>query len=374
MRCAMRNRQLGMSLVEVVVAVAIGLIGILIITQAYLTSDRFNRSTMGEGSAQTNGTIALFTIEREVRQAGYGIADSRSLGCTINWYYDPNYSANLGGTLPNLTLAPVVITQTPGAPDSISVMYSSEATRLAAGTLTKTMPAPSSELDVDGTYGYSIGDKILLVSNTTPTVCTLEQITTLQPSAAKMQHNPGGTAPYNPSGGGLFPAYGKDSLVFDMGNPIVHTYQIGNGNLQLADTMLIAGGGTPTDVVADIIDLRAQYGKDNGVNNGTVSNTIYAANNGIIDSFDNTQPATAAEWTQVLAVRVAVLARINNYEKPSVSGGNCDATTVMPTWSGSATDPFTAINIASVTSQDRCFRYRVFETTVPLRNMIWRAS
>ena len=371
----MRTRQAGMSLVEVLVAVAIGLIGILIITKAYLTSDSFNRSTVGEGSAQTNGTIALFTIERDVRQAGYGIADSRIMGCAnINWFYDPNYSANLGGTLPNITLAPVVITQTPGAPDSITVMYSSEATRLIAGTLTAPMPLPSSELNVDGTYGYTVGDKVLLVSDTTPTTCTLEQITTLQPSASKMQHNPGTTAPYNPSGGGLFPAYGKDSLVIDMGNPVVRTYQIANGNLQLADTMLIAGGGAPTDVVDGIVDLRAEYGKDDGVNNGTVTNTTYTANDGIIDSFDNVAPVTAADWSQVLAVRVAVLARIDNYEKPSVSGGNCDATTVMPSWSGSAADPFTAIDVATAASQDRCFRYRVFETTIPLRNMIWRAS
>ena len=79
--------------------------------------------------------------------------------------------------------------------------------------------------------------------------------------------------------------------------------------------------------------------------------------------------ATGAQWLQVLAVRVGMLARIGNYERPSVSGGNCDATTVAPTWSGGN---FPAVNIATVTSQDRCYRYRVFETTVPLRNMIWR--
>ena len=370
----MRTRQAGMSLVEVLVAVAIGLIGILVITQAYLASDSFNRSTMGEGGAQTNGTIALFTIERDVRQAGYGMADSRIMGCDINWFYDPNYSANLGGTLPNITLAPVVITQTPGAPDAITVMYSNKANRMIPGSLTAPMPLPSSELNVDGTVGYSVGDKVLLVSNTTPIVCSLEQVTTVQPSSAKMQHNPGVTAPYNPAGGGLFPAYGKDSLVFDLGDAIIRTYEITNNNLQAADTMLVAAGGAPTDLVNGIVDLRAQYGKDNGVNNGTVTNTTYAANDGIIDGFDNTAPVTAADWTQVLAVRIAVLARSGNYEKPSVSGGNCDATTVLPTWSGSAASPFNAVDVATVTSQARCFRYRVFETVVPLRNMIWRAS
>ncbi len=78
-------------------------------------------------------------------------------------------------------------------------MYSSKVTRLTAGSLTVPMPLPSSELNVDGTYGYSVGDKVLLVSNTMPMVCTREQITTLQPSAAKMQHNPGVPAPYDPT-------------------------------------------------------------------------------------------------------------------------------------------------------------------------------
>ena len=78
----MTTRQNGMTLVEILVAVAIGMIGIVIITQAYLTSDNFNRSTLGESGAQTNGLIGLYTIERDVRNAGYGIADSAALGCT----------------------------------------------------------------------------------------------------------------------------------------------------------------------------------------------------------------------------------------------------------------------------------------------------
>jgi prepilin-type N-terminal cleavage/methylation domain-containing protein len=39
--------------------------------------------------------------------------------------------------------------------------------------------------------------------------------------------------------------------------------------------------------------------------------------------------------------------RIDDCEKPSVPGGNCDATTIMPTWSGSAADPFTAIDVTT---------------------------
>ena len=123
---AIRAKQRGMSLVEVLVAVAIGLIGMLVITQAYLATDKFNRSTMGENGAQTNGAIALYTVARDMRMAGYGISDTAAFGCgKINWYYDPNYSQNLpGGTLPDIILAPVYITVTPGQPDQITIMYS----------------------------------------------------------------------------------------------------------------------------------------------------------------------------------------------------------------------------------------------------------
>ena len=116
-----RGGQRGMSLVEILVAMAIGLIGMLVITQAYIATDKFNRSTLGESGAQTNGTVALFTLARDIRMAGYGMSNAAAFGCgKVNWYYDPDYSTNLGGTLPDIILAPVYITVTPGQPDQIA--------------------------------------------------------------------------------------------------------------------------------------------------------------------------------------------------------------------------------------------------------------
>jgi type IV pilus assembly protein PilW len=371
----MRSRQHGMSLVEVLVAVAIGLIGMLIITQAYIASDSFNRSTLGEGGAQTNGTIALFSVERDVRQAGYGIADSRAFGCgNIKYYVQPNYSINAGGTLPNVALAPVLITTTAGQPDQITVMYASGATRLAPVTLTTASPA--GQFKVDGTYGFFAGDLLLGVNLTGAPNCSLRKLTSVNAGSSLLIYNPGAAGEYNPTpaGNGTLPTYVKDDLMFDLGQVRRRTFAIVNNNLQATDSLLSDGTTSSFDVVDGIVDMRAQYGKDNGVNNGTVNNTTYVLGDGIIDSYDNTPPVTSSDWTQVLAVRVGVLARIGNFEKPSVSGGNCDATTVLPTWSGSAASPFNAVDIATVTSQARCFRYRVFETVVPLRNMIWRAS
>ena len=363
-----RRAQRGVSLIEVLVAVAIGMIGILIMTQAYLTSDEFNKATLGAGGAQTNGNIALFTLEREARMAGYGFNNAAALECgNMNWYYNGNYSGNLGGSLPNIELAPVLITSAPNTPDTITVMYATGEQRVTPATIDKTMPNASSEINIDGTSGFNDSDLVLMVSNTSPVVCTMVQLTAVQTSASKLQHNPGVSAPYNPPGAGSFPAYAKNDSLFNLGNPIVRTYAIVNESLRMSEVFLNAAtpGSGDFDMVDGIVDMRALYGKDTN-------------NDGVVDVYDNTKPVGGAAWMQVLSLRVAVVARVGHYEKPA--GANCDATTANPTWTYEnpvgtpQTATFDWTNLTDVTNQARCYRYRVFETTVPVRNIIWRYS
>lgn len=361
-----RRAQRGMSLIEVLVAIAIGMIGILIMTQAYLTSDEFNKATLGAGGAQTNGNVALFTLEREARMAGYGFNSASALECgNINWYFNGQYSGNLGGSLQNVELAPVVITSAANTPDQITIMYATGEQRVTPGTIDKTMPSASSELNVDGTSGFNENDMVLLVSKTPPVTCTMIQLTQIQTSAQKLQHNPGGSAPYNPPGAGLFPAYQKNDSLFNLGNPIVRNYAIVNESLRVSEVFLNAatpGSGT-LDLVDGIVDMRAMYGKDTD-------------NDGVVDVYNNVKPASGADWMQVLSLRVALVARVGHYEKPT--GANCDATTANLTYTYEnpvgtpVSGTFDWTDMTDVTNQARCYRYRVFETTVPLRNMIWR--
>ena len=369
----MRARELGMSLVELLVAVAIGLIGILIITQAYLVGDNFNRATLGEGGAQTNGLISLYTIERDARNAGYGFNNPAVLGCgQIYWYRDPEFSGNMGGSLPNISLAPVLIehdTVAPANPDKITFLYSSEGERMLPTSIQKNpSKGNAATVFVDGVDGFQTGDVIMIV---TPSGCVLGNITHTQSVSQFLQLNPGASGPNNPPAWPWPFLYTAGDSVLNMGDPRLNTYQIGGGKLQLVSALLSTGTATPTDLVDGIVDLRALYGKDTN-------------NDNVVDTYEFTTPATGAEWLQVLAVKVAVLARVGNYEKKSVGASECDATTVVPTWSGSTAggtvadnnriataNPFLAISVASG-SEDRCYRYRVFETTVPLRNMIWR--
>lgn len=63
----------GFSLVEVLVGVVIGLIGILVMFQLLTVSQAQRRTTTSGGDAQQSGMISLYLLERDLRQAGYGI-------------------------------------------------------------------------------------------------------------------------------------------------------------------------------------------------------------------------------------------------------------------------------------------------------------
>ncbi len=364
----------GLSLLEILIAMMIGLIGVVVITQVYIVNENYKRSTTSAGGAQSSGALALYTIEREARMAGWGMSWSGALGCsTIQWSYNGAYSnpPQAGGSLPALIMAPVVITDGGAGPDTITIMYGNNSERVIPATLTKSMPQASSELELDNPQGFSDnpGDLILMVNGTS---CAMEQVTQVQLSAGHLQHNPGVTAPYNPSGGtNLLPAFPAGSQVYDFGRPTVNVYSIANNSLQVANlfsaassTVVASYTPTPVTMVRNIVDLQAQYGKDNGVNNGTVSAASYVANDGRVDSYDNVTPTTGTDWQQVLSVRLAVLARSDNYEKPATPGGPCAATTVAPTWAGGT--------LSVPGGLPSCYRYRVFETVVPIRNMIWR--
>lgn len=373
-RFAAPSRMAGMSLMEILVATAIGLIGVVVITQTYLVNENYKRSTASAGGAQTNGALALYMIERDARMGGWGITWASALGCSsIQWHYDGVYSnpPDPGGTLPALTVAPVVITDGGAGPDTIQVMYGTSMERVIPATLTKTMPSPSAELEIDNPQGFSDdpGDLLLLAQGGN---CSMTMVTEVQPSAGKIQHNPGVSAPYNPPGGGsLLPAYSAGAQVFNFGRPVVNIYSIASNALQLtslftapSSTVVASYTPTPYTIVEEIVDLQAQYGKDNGVNNGTVAAAVYNPDDNIVDSYDSVTPTNGLEWQRVLSVRIGVLARSEHFVKPDSPGGPCTATTVAPTWLGGT--------FAVPGGLPSCYGYRVFETIVPVRNMIWR--
>jgi type IV pilus assembly protein PilW len=411
----------GFSMVELMVAMLIGLIGMIIIFQVFEVSEGIKRSTTSGGDAQQNGAVALFVIEHDLRNAGMGFNDLPYAGCNIRAYDSKRAVPNF-----TLTLLPVFITPgAPTVPDQLTVLYGGKSV-----ISNPTMLANNMDLAANGTdplslmnpYAYRPGDLLVLLEPASGKDCSLVEVTSLSPTL-QISHNTGAYTVLSTLNneisrfnmpGGLGVVYGglggaNVTRVFNLGNlwepangasmPVANTYAIDASNSLTASAAFVsktAPSSPLVNSVADnIVQLRAEYGVDDGVagvGNGAVSITnggVYTAGDGLVDRW--VPPATLNAlappvWQFVIAVRLAIVARSALAEKPQGSdGARCDATTDgteattspdrRPSWSGGL------IDVSASADPDptsllywKCYRYRVFETTVPLRNWIWKSS
>jgi type IV pilus assembly protein PilW len=379
----MRNQKMssaGFSLVEILVGMVMGLLGIIIIFQVFEVSEGIKRTSTSGGDAMQYGSLALYTLERDLRQAGSGINNLQMAGCnTLS--YDEQLTPSIR---PAITMVPVIIglNLDPKLPDSLTITYGNSQTQSTPVKMTNTMATGTSFIKVDNRYGFLPGNRILISEAGKP--CWIAQITALPdtaPESDQIWHDTGTfqdannntvTARYNgPTGftdtASVVTLYTENARIYNLSStPTRDIFSVANSQLMLDSNRMTAGPGAIAD---NIVQLKAQYGHDNGVNDGSVANTTYAPDDGMVDNYTNTMPSPTAalDWTEVIAVRLAIVARSAQAEKPKVSGGPCDATTVAPTWAGGTLD-------LTADPNWKCYRYRVFESIVPLRNAIWQAK
>jgi len=347
------KRARGFSLVEVMVAMLIGLIGTIIIFQVFAISEAQKRTTTGVSDAQQNGLLALFNLEREARMSGYGLNYAGLLGCAVSAH--DNGQAPVPARDFNFTLAAVQIADgAAGAPDSITFAYGNSNLSVQPSKLTAANVAGGTMNKVDLRFGWQVNDLMLLGED--GKACSLRQVSKLSNALGELDQIEHTGLRYNKAGG-LTVAYAAwdntaaaGGRAYTLGpSPTVITYSLANNALQVQN--LIASNVAST-AVDGIVQLQAEYGKDTD-------------GNGDVDKWDNVTPANAAEWASVIAVRIAVVARSQNPEKINPAFV-CDTTINPPQWKGN-------VNISLAADPNwQCYRYRVFETIVPIRNQIWK--
>ena len=390
----------GFSMVELLVAMTISLIGMIIIFQVFEVSEGIKRTTTTGGDAQQNGAIALYVIDQDIRNAGMGFNDTTYAGCNIT-AYDSTRSPNTFPTAPaSMLMVPVQITSGgSSAPDSMTAFYGSQSLVANSTTLSANMTASTDSLRVQSRYGVRTGDLLLMMQPGAGTRCAMMEVTGLPGNPSdQIDHASGAytvaggatvTARFNPVAGLGVVYTGAGSAnatrVFNLGNiydannvsmPVHNTYAIA------ANALTVKSGFSDNAAAAiadNIVHMRVVYGLDDGVNNGTITyNAAYTTGDGIVDRF--VDGSTTPNWQYVIAVRIAVVARSAMAEKPSsgIPSDPCDTTSAFPTWSGTvwstaAPNLMTALDV-SADANWRCYRYKVFETTLPLRNWIWKSS
>lgn len=385
----------GFSLVEVMVGLVIGLLGILVIMQVFAVSEGQKRTTTSGVDAQANGIAAISAIERDGRQAGYGYTTfpglpvNPLLGCPMLAYNRnaTNPVPGPGGSNIPFRLNPALITDGGGGlSDQVTITYGTSTGINAPISLASGNNGSNANFQVNNSQGINYGDFVVAVEAGVP--CTLAEVNgpgtyvrgqPLNPANGQLQKSPNntGTGDYNRPGG-LGQAYCggagpgcPGSFIVNLGIPVIQTYWISPPNTFAVSNRLFGGVGAAnmTPLADNIVNLQAQYGVDTNGDNvldfWTDAVGIYVDNN----SFAAPSPSGATVAT-IKAIRVGVVARSTLRERRNAANV-CDITAAAPIlWPGPQQ---VTVDLSAITDA-LCYRYRVYETVIPLRNMIWAAS
>ena len=372
---SLRRFQRGFSLVEIMMALLIGMFGVIVMMQVFSISEDQKRSATGAGDAQGAGSIALYGIQRDLRMAGYGITQYTLLGC--------NLTMPSGATVPMVPVAinPAAIPAGDPNTDRFLVFYGSANAAPEGNDITNAQPNYTIS-----SLGFVDVNDYVFTGPARAQPCagnlTLDRVTGVAGNVVTVANGAAGVTLYS------------------LGQTLkVLAYAIRNGSLTECDFLInncsdaanIADTSKWVPIANNVVSLRAQYGRD--VNNYAVAlsqtqidavinaapNAPHPPPNYIVDTYDQTTPTAGAAvhpspcgWARIPAVRLALAVRNAQYEKTAV-------TAAAPAWEGSAATAGTATAPANVAlpidlSNDadwQHYRYKVFQTTVPLRNVAW---
>jgi type IV pilus assembly protein PilW len=362
----------GFSLVELMVGMVIALIASLAIVQVFSTFEDQKRSTTAGSEAQENGLIALSELEQSIHNAGAGLINAATFDCATatTYTYLDSAGGGSGGANPLFSLVPLSITDggTTGS-DTITVRIGNNLIGAVPTTISKDMPQESSEFYVNNPGVFKAGDLDIVMSGGN---CTVQNVTTVQMAAGKIQHNPGNSGPNNPPANVQhaqhWPGYLTGSTALSIGVITANTYSVSNNKLQLASTNINTNISAPAVALSkDIVSLQAQY--------GVAAATPAGAQN--VSSWVNATGSWAApsnaDVKRIKAVRIVLVARSGKKELTNVTStcpNNAGTNNGPCAWQDSATDHAPLIDLSSDPDWQK-YRYKVYQTVIPLRNVIW---
>lgn len=347
------SRQKGLSLIEVMVALALSLIITLGLTQIFSSNSQSFRVAEASARLQETGRLATSIIGREIRNASYwgclgdqGLKDGRLNSILDETDFD--VAALLRGLDGENNVGP-------GGSDRLSL---GGVNGNSAVSVTFQPSQQAANLRVDDSDSFNEND-ILVVTN-----CSqgdVFQVTNLNTNNEVVVHNSGNTdeGPGNVTQS-LSTNYNDDpdgASVFRPRQQRFYLQDNAAGVRELVtDGVGISGTGvgnfsTPVALLQDVMDFQIQFGVDSDQDDQ-------------VDTWENPEGLTINGRTQAdntIAVRLSVLVRSPN---DGVTDGGQDY--CFPGWLDCAADA----SLLTEADDDDTFLYRVYSTTITMRNRI----
>lgn len=329
----------GLSLIELLVGIVIGMLAIIIVMQTFRLSEGMRRTTNSNSDAQTVGSVAMSMLMVDLRQAGQGLGTANTLGC--------GFTLTNGRTLTNL--GPVVINATNVAAgdantDTLLVIYgtgngSPEGQRITGQT-------GSNEFNVTAPPAHKLNDYVVVTpeSRASPCALVLDRVNAVPTTTVMLTTGAAGMT---------------NGVLYNLGQAVrVAAYRVSGRQLAMCDYMTQNCSSSDSSnwatIAEGVVSLRAQYAKDTSV---TMDAAVDA------DGYNQTTPTTycsgTAGWSRVMGLRLALVSRNGQFEKDEVTAS-------VPSWTASADLP-----VVLSDSDWKHYRYKIFESTLSLRNMSW---
>jgi type IV pilus assembly protein PilW len=352
------QRERGFSLPELMVALTISLLIMAGVASIFVSSKKAYTTQERLARTQENGRFAMFYLLRDIRMAGYlgclsGL-NTEKINNTLNTpnSFSFNFSIPIEGTndvvsgtstwYPSTTVIP--------ADDGNGNAFARAGTDLLALRLvdpstqigiSDPMPNSSAELKVGSTSGFNIGDIILLSDCSSADIM---QITQVQAASGHLQHNAGGAGSPGNSTQKLQKAYDSKAKTFKFST---RRYFIRNNPSNIPALYMDSNGGAASELAEGIEDMQVLYGVDTD-GDRQPNRYLKAGDAGL---------TTQADWSNVVSVRIGVLARTLDTKDTDVDTQTYDV-------NGKSVTPCPTPS----TCTDRNQR-RVFLATVLLRNL-----
>jgi type IV pilus assembly protein PilW len=376
MNSRMRRQARGFTLVELLVAVTVGMALVLAVTTMLIRNESGRRSMTSMNDVSVGGAYVSFVLDRTVRSAGSGFIQAwkAGYGCQLlvsrsSTQILPrasNFPAPFASLPHTQRLAPLIVYAGQGAGSSDVLAVATGSSGLGESPL-RVLPssATSSQLRVPATVGLRAGDLVLVMQDGSN--CMVEQLATGFAGGADQLLSFGGTYAAGTINSVALSGLGTTSTawVAPIGNvagnqPTFQFIGVGaNNTLQSYDLLRLDGTDASVPLSDGVVDMRALYGLDtNG--DGTVDTWVGPGTSPYDYASLTDGTATAqANLVKILAVRIGLVLCNSQPEKTAVSP---DSLTLFADLTSDLR------RTRTLSTSDQLMRWRTVEFTVPLRN------
>jgi type IV pilus assembly protein PilW len=356
-------------LVEVMVAVVIGLVAVLVIYQTFAVSEGYRRNTTGASDAQSTGLFSMLTAGVELANAGNAVSvAAEELSKCRPFTTDPA-----------ATFQPIPVLITAGAsddaPDAFVVTYSTAANVVVPVQLLKQSPAPN-KLVVQSPNGFAVGSRLIAIQQSTGK-CAMSIVANRSPKLPPAEPPKAGgetELTLTTNGGANFTSAADvdPARVLDMGPAgSAHRvlFDIVDGTLRTTDLLTPNAAAVP--IAGNVVNMKLQYGVDTTVPPDDIVDEWVPAT-GIWERDTLLAPAgltseqNLAKLRQIKAIRIGLIVRSAQFDR-DVAGTTPWTLFDCPAHDDSCQGRLTGALPAN-------WRYRTYETVIPLRNQLWNGA